>query len=509
MSKQKGKLTKSQKRKYGFAIAGTVILCIIYPIAGIILAVVLAKKKKKWLEENLQNEQAQSQQATATDAASCAPLQLSKLPNIPEQTQDVKLSYREINGGDLFDICKKRDEMSIDDKFAASPIHLHNSFGRDEDVCILYALQYGKTFEERTYAVWLFVDEDGETGKAPFAGQILRKADGSTELLFVDNDDFAEVIFGDMNARMEREMKAKGLPTASDEEETQGNGGAVRANGVGNGRLGRLKSRFNSGVGETNKTRVSAFVGVSVMYLVILIVGLVVYLLPNKSLFPLFDSGTGNPNIKILILKSVCLGYLLVTPSALLYFGAHNPFNIKKSLAMFFIVLGIVAMIACDIYGLVILSRFANWLNPQDTGNRFIIGKFVPIALCVSTVAYTLVYLVWCKGLSSKWYAGMAYVTTVLFPVATVLILAVIALYIVWTLLIWLLSSIKVLLGGTPIERGFKRGWSGKGQSSSGYEIIDESGYRRTLTPYEGNRYRDDTGAFWVSDDGGNSFRRD
>ena len=493
MSKQKVKLTKSQRTKYGFGIFGVILLCFFQPIVGIVMAVMLAKQKKKWQQENMQKIPPHVQKLT-----------LSTLPNMPEQLQDVKLTYREANGGDLFELCKQRNALSVEDKLSAAPIAVRDSFGKDDSICVLYALQYGQTFEERTYAVWLFVDENGETGKAPFAGQIIRKADGSTELLFVDNDDFAEVIFGDMNARMESEMKAKGIPTASDEEQSYGSDEAVRASGVGKGRLGRLKSRFKSGVGEAKKTRVSAFISVAVMYGAILIVALAV-------LFPIFRILIRYHGIRLFLsIRSITsLGYLLVVPSFLLYFGAHNPFNFKKSVAKLLITLGIILMIVCDVIGIVVSLRAVTLYATHETVNRFIVGKFIPIALCVSTVAYILVYLVWCKGLSSKWYAAMAYVTTVLFPVATALILAAIALYIAWTLLIWLLSAIKVLLGGTPIERGFKQGWSGKGQQSSGYEIIDESGYRRTLTPYEGNRYRDDTGAFWVSDDGGNSFRRD
>ena len=513
MSKQNGKLTRSQRVKYGFSIVGIIILMIIVPtgtIVGIVLALKLSKKKKQWIDENLQNEQRQvpSRQVAAGSAVlTAAPLALSKLPNIPEQTQDVKLTYREVNGGDLFDICKQRDAMSLDDKFASTPIAVRNSYGQDKRICVLYALQYGKTFEDRTYAVWLFVDENGETGNAPFTGQIKRNADGSTEILFVDNDDFAEVIFGDMNARMEQEMKAKGIPTASDEEQNQSyNGESVRATNVGKGRLGRLKSKLKSGAGESTKTRVSAFISVAVMYAVILIVGLVMYLLPIRTFYELFGGGN-NTTLKIVLTRVVCLAYLLVTPSFLLYFGAHNPFNFKKAISIPMIVVGIIGMVACDVYGIVTIPRFAT--NPQDTVNYFIVSKFIPIALGVSTVAYILVYLVWCKGLSSKWYASMSYVTTLIFPIATALILAVIALYIVWTLLMWLISAIRILFGGTAVGRGFKQGWTGKGQSGGGYQIIDENGYTRTLTPYEGNRYRDDTGSFWISDDGGNSFRRD
>ena len=352
MSKQEGKLTKSQRKKYGFAIVGVILLCVLNPIAGIIVAVVLAKQKKRWLAANLQNEQTQ-QAATVSDE---------------EQSQSSE--------------------------------------------------------EETAYA-----------------------ATASTS------------------------------------------------------RLGRLKSRFKSDVGEDKKTRVNAFISVAVMYGFILIVTLVM-------LMPLIRICIIHHGQVILSVRPIIyLGYLLVVPSFLLYFGAHNPFNFKKSISKLLIILGIILMIGGDILGIFVSLKSAEFQH--DAVSNFIVGTFIPIALGVSTVSYILVYLVWCKGLSSKWYAVMSYVTTILFPVATALILAVIVLYIAWTLLIWLISSIKVLLGGTPIERGFKQGWTGKGQSSGGYQIIDENGYTRTLTPYEGNRYRDDTGAFWVSDDGGNSFRRD
>lgn len=95
-----------------------------------------------------------------------------------------------------------------------------------------------------------------------------------------------------------------------------------------------------------------------------------------------------------------------------------------------------------------------------------------------------------------------------LFPVATVIIIAGVIIMFALSIIKWLLSAIGIIAGDSSIGRGFKAGWTGNSYSN-GYEIIDENGYTRTLQPYEGNRYRDDTGAFWVSDDNGNTFRRD
>ena len=302
---------------------------------------------------------------------------------------------------------------------------------------------------------------------------------------FEMNDDIREIIIRDFTAAVEGYVQQKEYTAQS-------------TSGGKSSRFGRLKSRFKSGDGESKKTRVGAFVSVAVMYVVILVAALVLYF----AQIPI-QSDTSH-----LLIRAVALGYLLVTPSFLLYLGSHNPFNLKKSISTVFIVLGIVGMVACDVYGILTFIKNDGALSENVVVN-FVVTKFIPIALCVSTVAYILVYLVWCRGLSSKWFAAMSYVTTVIFPIATALILAAIALYIAFTLLMWLISAIKIMLGGTPIERGFKRGWTGKGESTGGYQIIDEHGYTRTLTPYEGNRYRNDTGAFWVSDDGGNSFRRD
>ena len=417
---------------------------------GIMLAVGKNKYKKA---------QEQSQAATSAAAQPASKLDLSSVSSDEDEG-----SLREENGKSFLDIISHAEDVS---KITLCDGEI--SYTADFLWCNAYD------------GVWFFVigrDEDGNYTK-----YILRvdKSD-PTVAHYEMNDNVREVIIDDF---------AKAVSGYA-----QQNGYTAQATG-GQGRIGRLKSRFKSGEGEDKKTRVTAFVSVAVMYAVILIVGLALY-------FARIHSAKIPPTV----IRAIALGYLLVLPSFLLYFGAHNPFNLKPSVAKLFRIVGIGAMIACDAFGLMRIPRFAPPAE-YDAVYNFIIAKFIPIALFVATVAYILVYIVWCKGLSSKWFAGASYGTTVLFPVATALMLAVIALYIAWTLLIWLISSIKVLLGGTPIARGFKQGWTGKRESGGGYQIIDEHGYTRTLTPYEGNRYRDDTGSFWVSDDGGNTFRRD
>ena len=416
-------------------------------------AIMLAIAKKKY-------KKAQEQAATAAQTT------LSNVAFDSSDDDDDQV-IREANGKDLHDII-------------ANAANVEKVTFTDDDAEFTFDFLWCNRYNDTWYMVVGRTEEDDSYMK-----YILRvdKTD-STFAHYEMNDGVRDVIIADFARAVEGYAQQNGYTAQATSGEKQG-------------RLARMTSRFKSGAGEEKKTRLTAFISVAVMYAVILVVGLALYFARIRS-----------AQLPPLVIRAIALGYLLVMPSFLLYFGAHNPFNFNKSISTLLIVVGIVAMIACDIYGVMIIPRFAPSAE-QDVVYNFIIEKFIPIALFVATVAYVLVYLVWCKNLSSKWFAGMSYATTILFPVATALILAAIALYVAWILLMWLINAIRILLGGTPMARGFKQGWTGERSSGGGYQIIDEHGYTRTLTHYEGNRYRDDTGSFWVSDDGGNSFRRD
>ena len=442
----------------GVAILGYAAYAALFILIGVIMLAVAKKKYKK----------AQSQAATAAQASPS----LSNVALDSSDDDDGQL-LSELNGKDWLEI--------IADAANVEKVTLCDD-GGEHTFDFLWCNCYNDTW----YMVVGHNEEDGTYMK-----YILRvDRTDSTFAHYEMNDKVREVIIADFTRAVEGYAQQNGYTA-------QTTGGGKQ------GRLSRMKSRFKSGEGEEKKTRVSAFISVVVLYAAILIVATV---MSGNFFRAMFSSGFRIiPNARI----AIFCGYLLVMPSFLLYFGAHNPFNFKKSVATSLIVFGIIMMIACDISGIILLTRNAEYMNPANTVENFIVTKFVPIALCVSTVAYILVYLVWCKGLSSKWFAVMSYVTTIVFPIVTALIIAAVVLYIAWVLLMWLINAIRILLGGTPMARGFKQGWTGERSSGGGYQIIDEHGYTRTLTHYEGNRYRDDTGSFWVSDDGGNSFRRD
>lgn len=245
--------------------------------------------------------------------------------------------------------------------------------------------------------------------------------------------------------------------------------------------------------GKKKKT----FAALFIIYLVILGAGLIGYF---KTFFMSLSGDA------LIICKAVSLAYVLITPSFLVYFGGHNPFGMKKGGAVFFIILGTLGLVACLIVGMPMITELG---EVQGAFWGFVVNTFLPIALIIATIAYVAVFAFWCRGMTSGWYLGMGIAVTLLFPVATALVLAFFILSMILAMIRWLLTSIGILAADTSFGRGFISGWTGKRSASTGYQIIDESGYTRTLTPYEGNRYRDDTGAFWKSDDNGNTFYRD
>lgn len=272
---------------------------------------------------------------------------------------------------------------------------------------------------------------------------------------------------------------------------TQANGIQAEKKTESGGRLASLKRRFVSDKPDTRKKY--TFVVMLVLYGAILVGGL--------SSFLTSLSGGANESL----IKAISLAYMLITPSFFIYFGSHNPFDFKNGVCYALIALGIAGMIGATVAGFIIINNFG---ETSDAVLNFIIKTAVPISLIVATVCYIIAYVVWCRGLSSKWFLGIGIATTLLFPVATALIIAAVALYLAYLLISWLISALIILFGGTPMGRGFKEGWTGQSQGGAVYELTDENGYTHTLRQYDGNRYYDGHD-FWISDDGGNTFRRE
>lgn len=264
------------------------------------------------------------------------------------------------------------------------------------------------------------------------------------------------------------------------------------------GVLGRFKSKFVKS-GE-DKGRVAVFVALTLFYVVLLAVSLMLYFTDGFGAFG--NNGTGNV---------ITLAYAMIVPAYLIYFGSHNPFKLGKKVSLFFIVFGVVAVVACAAAGIyIIFSQYA------DTVDQ-LVKIFICFALVLADAGYIFAYVYWCKGLGSGWYAGIGIAGVVLFPIVAVLAVVVFVLCIILFFLRGAFSVAKTGLSGNSFVEGFKAGYHGYDLPSETIEIND-GGYTRTLTPegYDagypgGNRYkyRDDLGREWYSDDNGTTFYRD
>lgn len=254
-----------------------------------------------------------------------------------------------------------------------------------------------------------------------------------------------------------------------------------------------LKAKIKPRPKAEKSKRLAWFSVVLALYLCLLGYGLFEYFHPM-----------GNVEVRLLV-QAIALAYLLITPSLLLFFAVYDPFELKKGVLTAFTVIGIVLMVAADAFGIYMLL---NMPVPENQVMSLIMTAFLPAALVVSTVAYIFAYLFWCKGLPDGWQIGTAILVTLLFPVATALILLFIVICLVIALVRFLLSALGILVGDTDLGRGFRQGWTGEGGSSGQYDITVD-GYTRHLSHLSGNRYKDNVGDIWVTDDGGHTFHKE
>ena len=175
-----------------------------------------------------------------------------------------------------------------------------------------------------------------------------------------------------------------------------------------------------------------------------------------------------------------------IFPGWFTYYSKHDPFDWGTS-TLFFI-LAILFSVVCAV-------GYFLYLLTIDSVSGFV----VPM-----TIALVLVYILqfvgfcrWCKEDSSIAYFFTAIGTILLAPIA-----------IAWGVIYSLWYFIKLLL--SMLGFTFKSAWEMNGKKEI-YEIYD-GGYKRTLE-YDGydydkktERYKDDLGRYWYTDDKGKSF---
>ncbi len=424
----------------------------------------LATAKKKY-QKQLAEEQAAEKLAEENAAAPVQGAQTAGVRNASAA------SGPDISGSEAGDKLTEAHGADINEMMKNPQSVEKLSFRTESGEVLTYDFLWGNVYGGVTYLVVGRMEE-------AYTKYIIFVSPADPTVCYCElNDGVREVIKNDFDRAVGAYAQGGGMPAEQKAESV--------------GRFARLKMRFVSGKPDTGKKQ--TFVIMLILYGVILMGGLSTY----------FTAPDGDGNGALI--KALCLAYMLITPSFFIYFGSHNPFNLKNGVCYALIALGIAGMIGTTVAGFSLITSVG---EVSDTALSFIINTLLPISLIVATVCYIIAYVVWCRGLSSQWFLGIGIATTVLFPVATALIIAAFVLYIALVLIKWFISSLIILLGGTPLERGFKQGWNGTGQGGPVYQITDEYGNTRTLRQYDGNRFYDGTD-FWITDDGGNTFRKD
>lgn len=372
--------------------------------------------------------------------------------NVPPLADDAEILI-EKDGKDLYEIFNKGEEVS------------QVSLLSDDGIYTYDYLWY-KNYGEHAFCV-LGSQEQDEDGNPQYMKYIFRLVDSgdgeATGLVFEEDEGVRDVIIEDFAAAAESYAKGQSVPTGT-----------------------------SMGVKYEDKNRVKSFVALTAVYLTVLLVGLIG-----------FFTGFGIKDVQQLaICKAITLAYAVITPSYFIYLGASNPFNFGNVICKALIVAGIAAMIVLSCVSLTALPEGIEF----DGFRGFFMHIFMPAVPFVATFCYFAVYCWWCKNAPSTVYLGFGIAVTLLFPVATALLIAFFILAFIIGAIKWILSSLGVIAGDTNLGKGFISGLTGKSFEKT-YTITDEHGYEHTVKSSDGIHFYGD-GASYISDDGGHTIRR-
>lgn len=422
----------------------SVLLPLIYcvPCFGLGLYVLLTAKKKYEKDKLKEQEKKAANAAGKTEDTAEAAVHRDGATSTAKTFQGSAIDLsksepgdelREAHGRNLLEMLKKPEEIE------------KISFINEPGDMVEYDLLWGNVYDGVTYIVVGHMED------------VYMKY-----IFFVSNSDPTKC-YAELNDSVREPIKTDFMNAIN--AYAQQNGQAAPDSGEKKGRFSGFKQRFITNKPDTGK--IKTFIALSVIYAVILAVGLAGYF-----------TGFGLEGESLAIAKAICISYAFITPSYFIYFGSHNPFGIKKGLNYLFVVLGIAGMVVCVVFGFNLIPGSGEISNEALS---YIVNNLLPISLIVATASYIAAYVVWCKGLSSGWYLGVGIAATLLFPVVTALIIAVFVIYMLILIVCWLLSALGILVSDTPMGRGFKQGWSGSRQGGAVYQITDENGYTHTL----------------------------
>jgi len=257
-----------------------------------------------------------------------------------------------------------------------------------------------------------------------------------------------------------------------------------------------LKNKFK----KEDHGRVGTFITLTVTYVIFTALSLISYF---TNFFGVFANAE-----EIIYCQSISLLVLAISQVYFVYFGFHNPFKFHTAVKWIFIVLGVLLMGGIDYFAIDGIIK-----NMSNIEGLFILS--IPATIIIQ-IGYLVGFGYWCKDLPSTMNIVVAFV----FPVLSILIVAVFLIYeiirgIIWFIFEGLIPMFAQLFGGTEFGQSFKAGFNGgKIPSSTDYTYeINEDGHDRKLEYYDHynghDRYKDDTGRYWYTDDDGTTFYKE
>ena len=413
-------------------------------VVGTVLIVLHKRKQQNVAEDGEKNSSASSANTEHKELV------------IPPLKDDFEL-YTEKDGKNLHELFSKGESVSTV-TLVCPDEKLHT-----------YDYLWYKHYGECAFCV-LGIEEADEDGEPQYYKALFRvvESDGQTGLVLEEDDSVCEIVKSDFEKAVEEYSKSQ--------------------TGQSNQKSGSISISYE------DKGRVKCFIALSSVYLAVLIAGLVG-----------FFTGFGISDIQsAAICKAICLSYVVVTPSYVIYLSSCNPFNFNGAVCKAIKWVAVAVMIVLAILN---ITALPDGIDYDGWFWGFFMHIFIPAVPFVAIFCYYAVYCWWCNDAPSKIFLIFGIAVTILFPVATALLIAYFIIVTLIAAIKWILSSIGIMAADTNLGKGFITGWTGKSFEKT-YTIRDENGYEHTVKSSDGIHFYGD-GQNYISDDGGNTLRKD
>lgn len=245
------------------------------------------------------------------------------------------------------------------------------------------------------------------------------------------------------------------------------------------GVFARMRASFAPKEGK-KEHRIAAFVFLTVVYAIVLGVGLLAVFLLGEALF-----------VRDTILSNVSSFYVVVFPTYLIYLFVHRPFGWPKGLYIFFLIVGLLANIG-----------LAAWFF-MNSRNIF----FLAVTL-ISEIGLLVGYLALARNVTKLCViVGLCF--TLLAPCIAALLLIVYVLYFIFFIAKGGVGVIKEGMKDDPTVKGFVAGYRGEPiPYKYSAEVINEMGVREKLYSDDKMSWFTESGNYrGQSNDGGETIQ--